>query len=143
MSSSLQKSLDETKVEYFRLGSSGLRVSFPILGAMALGAPHPLVPWIIDEESSLEILKAAYDHGINTWDTANAYSNGISEQVIGKAIQRFNIPRQKVVIMTKVAFHVGEESDVIGAAFTEQMHQSKDYVNQGGRTGQPSECLSA
>ncbi|KAJ5805278.1 NADP-dependent oxidoreductase domain-containing protein [Penicillium riverlandense] len=98
---------------------------------MTLGAPK-LVPWVLDEETSLSVLKAAYDVGINTWDTANSYSNGLSEEVIGKALQQFNIPRQKVVIMTKCAFHVGDEPDVIGPLHAEQLNQSKDYVNLGG-----------
>lgn len=91
-----------------------------------------MAPWVLDEEPSLEILKAAYDCGINTWDTANSYSNGLSEEVIGKALRKFEIPRRKVVIMTKIAFHVGQEPGAHGALFAEQMNSSKDYVNQGG-----------
>ena len=55
------------------------------------------------------MLKAAFDRGLNTWDTANAYSNGVSETIIGKAINHYNIPREKVVILTKCNFAVGEE----------------------------------
>ncbi|KAJ5587656.1 NADP-dependent oxidoreductase domain-containing protein [Penicillium hispanicum] len=131
---SLQKSLDSTQVEYTQLGASGLRVSWPILGALAMGAPTPLVPWLLDEEASIAVLKAAYDRGINTWDTADSYSNGISEEIIGKAIKKLNIPRQKVVIMTKCAFHVGEENDIFGPLFVNELNQNKDYVNQGGLT---------
>lgn len=43
------------------------------------------MPWVLEEEESLPILKAAYDRGLNTWDTANVYSNGVSEEIIGKA----------------------------------------------------------
>lgn len=129
---SLKISLDATRVEYVKLGSSGLRVSWPILGAMGLGGPQ-MAPWVLDEETSLEVLKTAYDCGITTWDTANSYSNGLSEEVIGKAIRKFNLPRHKLVLMTKCAFCVGEEMDVIGALFAEQLGQSKDYVNQGGK----------
>jgi aryl-alcohol dehydrogenase-like predicted oxidoreductase len=129
---SLQKSLDETKVEYVRLGSSGLRVSVPILGGMSLGSSK-WAPWVLDEEPSLEILKAAYDRGLNTWDTADMYSNGISEEVIGKAIKKFNIPREKLVLLTKCAIYVGEEVGLHGPAFAAQMAQSKDYVNRGGK----------
>ncbi|KAK9313118.1 NADP-dependent oxidoreductase domain-containing protein [Lipomyces starkeyi] len=53
--------------------------------------------------------QTAYDGGINTWDTANAYSNGVSEEIIGKAIRKFGIPREKLVIMTKCGFAVGEQ----------------------------------
>ncbi|KAH8695287.1 NADP-dependent oxidoreductase domain-containing protein [Talaromyces proteolyticus] len=127
---SLQKSLSATKVEYVKLGNSGLRVSWPILGAMSFGA-SPMAAWLLDEEAAFKVLEAAYDCGINTWDTANAYSNGLSEEIIGNFIKKFEIPRERVVIMTKCAFHVGEEQDVIGAVFSEQLNQSKDYVNQG------------
>lgn len=130
---SVQKSLDETKVEYVRVGSSGLRVSWPILGTMSLGS-SPITPWNLGEEASLELLKAAYDRGINTWDTANVYGNGLSEELIGKALSWFKIPRRKVIIMSKVFFHVGEEADVIAyGAYGKQLDQAKDYVNQGGK----------
>jgi aryl-alcohol dehydrogenase-like predicted oxidoreductase len=128
---SLQKGIDATKVEYVKLGSSGLRVSLPILGGMSLGSKQ-WAPFILDEGESLDLLKAAYDHGINTWDTANVYSNGISEEVLGKAIRKFNIPREKLVIMTKCFLYVGEEPSVNAAIFGQQLNQSKDYVNQGG-----------
>ncbi|OHF03275.1 aldo-keto reductase [Colletotrichum orchidophilum] len=128
---SLQKSLDATKVEYVNLGASGLRVSVPILGGMSLGSSE-WAPWVLDEEASLEILKAAYDRGINTWDTANMYSNGVSEEVIGKAIKKFEIPREKLVLMTKCFIHVGEETSFHATMFPQQVRQSKDYINQGG-----------
>ncbi|KAK1513301.1 aldo-keto reductase [Colletotrichum costaricense] len=128
---SLQKSLDTTKVEYVNLGTSGLRVSVPVLGGMSLGSSE-WAPWVLDEEASLEILKAAYDRGINTWDTANMYSNGISEEVIGKAIKKFSIPREKIVLMTKCFIYVGEETNLHTTMFPQEVPKSKDYVNQGG-----------
>ncbi|KAI1858752.1 uncharacterized protein JN550_012502 [Neoarthrinium moseri] len=125
------KSLESTKVDYVRLGSSGLRISWPILGAMALGSTK-VAAWALDEEPSLELLKAAYDRGINTWDTANTYNSGLGEEIIGKAIRKFNIPRNKVIIMTKCFYPVGEEPAVIGNAYPNVLEKSKDYVNQGG-----------
>jgi aryl-alcohol dehydrogenase-like predicted oxidoreductase len=132
---SLQKSVEATKVDYVQLGSSGLRVSVPIFGTMGIGSDKWL-PWVLNEDESLEILKTAYDRGINTWDTADMYSNGMSEEIIGKAIKKFSIPREKVVLMTKCWAYVAEDPSVFGAAFSQQMSQSKDYVNRGG------ECLS-
>lgn len=129
---SLQESLDKTKVDYVRLGSSGLRVSVPILGGMSLGTSK-WQPWVLDEEPSIEILKAAYDRGINTWDTANMYSNGISEEVIGKTIRRFNIPREKLVLMTKCFTYVSDEPSTQPFAMLQQGARTKDYVNQGGK----------
>ncbi|KAI1204419.1 Aldo/keto reductase [Annulohypoxylon truncatum] len=128
---SVQKSLDGTKVEYVRVGSSGLQVSTPILGAMSLGSSK-WQSWVLDEEASIEILKAAYDRGLNTWDTANAYSNGLSEEVIGKALRKHSIPREKVVIMTKCFLHVAEDVSVFAAPLGPVLKETKDYVNQGG-----------
>ncbi|KFY04720.1 hypothetical protein V491_09274 [Pseudogymnoascus sp. VKM F-3775] len=130
-SRSLKESLDSTQVEYVKLGSSGLQVSWPILGTMSFGSPQS-GPWVLDEDASLEILKAAYDSGINTWDTANSYSNGLSEETIGKSIKQFGIPREKLVIMTKCGFCVGEEPDVHGFIYGEHFNKSKDYINQFG-----------
>ncbi|KAI7782154.1 aryl-alcohol dehydrogenase [Diaporthe eres] len=90
-------------MEYTRLGKSGLKVSKIILGCMSFGSSEwEGSPWVLDEEESLKVIKAAWDGGINTWDTADTYSNGKSEIILGKALKKFNIPRSKVVIMTKI-----------------------------------------
>lgn len=88
------------KVEYRRLGASGLKISNPIVGTMSFGDPA-WASWVLREKESLPILKAAYDNGITTWDTANVYSNGVSEKIIAKAIRTYNIPREQLIIMTK------------------------------------------
>uniref|UniRef100_A0A0D2XKW7 NADP-dependent oxidoreductase domain-containing protein n=1 Tax=Fusarium oxysporum (strain Fo5176) TaxID=660025 RepID=A0A0D2XKW7_FUSOF len=83
--------------------TSGLKISKVILGCMTFGSSSwQGSPWVLDEEDGLKLLKAAYDQGINTWDTADTYSNGESEVIIGKALKKFNIPRQKVVILSKI-----------------------------------------
>lgn len=97
-------SATDSKVKYVQLGSSGLRISNPILGAMSFGDANWL-PWCLEEADALPILKSAYDNGINTWDTANNYSNGLSEKTIAKAMKLYQIPREKLVIMTK-CFHL-------------------------------------
>jgi len=66
--------LKDSKAEYRQLGKSGLRVSVPILGAMSIGDKR-WQPWVIEEEESLPLLKAAYDKGINTWDTGSPPPN--------------------------------------------------------------------
>lgn len=63
-------------------------------------------PWVIPLEKALPIMKHAYDRGINTFDVADAYSNGQSERILGAFLKKYNIPRRKVVIMTKIFFHV-------------------------------------
>jgi versiconal hemiacetal acetate reductase len=65
-------------------------------------------PWLLDETDGLSILKYAFDKGINTWDVADVYSNGVSEEIVGKAIRQYKIPRAKLVIMTKCFNYVNE-----------------------------------
>ncbi|OJA13358.1 hypothetical protein AZE42_04503 [Rhizopogon vesiculosus] len=74
-------------VQYRTLGKAGLKVSVLILGAMSYGTPK-WAPWVLEEEPSLEIMKAAWDLGINTIDTANMYSNGESERLISKFLKK-------------------------------------------------------
>ncbi|OQD74699.1 hypothetical protein PENANT_c173G08555 [Penicillium antarcticum] len=95
-------------MEYIRLGKSGLKVSKIVLGCMTYGDPN-WQPWIMDEATALPLIKHAYDRGINTWDVADTYSNGRSEEILGTALKKFNIPRSKIVIMTK-CFHGVDES---------------------------------
>jgi len=117
-------------VEYRRLGSSGLRVSVPILGCMSLGSSK-WGKWVLDEEPSIELLKAAYDRGVTTFDTANMYSNGESERLIGRFMQKYSIPRRKVLIATKVYSLVAEDVGTNPMA-APGMKDEKDYVNQSG-----------
>jgi aryl-alcohol dehydrogenase-like predicted oxidoreductase len=72
------------------------------------------------------------DIGLNIWDTANTYSNRLSEKFIGKAIKTFDIPRHKLVLMTKCFHAVGEEINFIDAEYPE-MRNTKDYINQYGK----------
>jgi len=64
--------------------------------------------WVKSEQESLPLLKAAFDLGINTWDTADVYSDGASERVIAKAIEQYKIPRSKLVILSKCFFGFNE-----------------------------------
>jgi aryl-alcohol dehydrogenase-like predicted oxidoreductase len=70
--------------------------------------------------------------GLNTWDTANVYSNGVSEILIGKAVKKYNIPRKKLVILTKCYGYVGEEPSIRGVFRGDDIAKSKDYQNLGG-----------
>ncbi|KAK0201292.1 NADP-dependent oxidoreductase domain-containing protein [Desarmillaria ectypa] len=117
-------------VEYRQLGSSGLRISVPILGAMSFGSPKWL-DWILDEEHSLPILKAAWDRGINTIDTANAYSNGESERIIGVFMEKYQVPREEIIIATKCHRIVGKDATIRGK-LSSHLKKTKDYVNQWG-----------
>jgi aryl-alcohol dehydrogenase-like predicted oxidoreductase len=95
-------------MEYRRIGKTGLKVSELCLGTMQFG-------WTADEELSFEILNAAWNAGINFIDTADIYSSwapgnpgGVSETIIGKWIKKFDIPRDQVIIATKVRGKMGE-----------------------------------
>ncbi|CAE6478080.1 unnamed protein product [Rhizoctonia solani] len=118
---------------YTRLGASGLKVSRIILGLMSYGTPD-WQGWVLNEEEGLKHIKAAYDAGIQTFDTANMYSNGLSEVILGKAIKQFNLPRDEIVVMTKVYFPVGKEynipSDALAGSDAEL--ESKGLTNQFG-----------
>ncbi|KAF1950136.1 aldo-keto reductase-like protein [Byssothecium circinans] len=131
MPTDVQALLKDSKAEYRQLGKSGLRVSVPILGAMSIGSKE-WQEWVIEEEEALPLLKAAYDRGITTWDTANVYSNGVSEEIIAKAIKKYDLPRHKLTILTKCYGYVGETPDLRAMLYPTEMPQLKDYTNQGG-----------
>ncbi|KAJ6569793.1 aryl-alcohol dehydrogenase [Mycena vulgaris] len=116
-------------MKYVRLGNSGLKVSRIILGCMSYGTPE-WQSWVLAEEEGLKHIKFAYDAGINTFDTANVYSNGESEIILGKAIKQFNLPRDEIVIMTKVYAIVGKEPSV--GFFKGENPDNAGYVNQHG-----------
>ena len=93
-------------MDYVRLGSTGLSVSRLCLGTMTYGTPA-WRPWVLDEAASRPFIKRALEHGINFFDTANMYSRGVSEQVVGRALKDF-ATRDKVVVATKVYYPVDE-----------------------------------
>ncbi len=68
----LQKSLEATKVDYRRVGVSGLRVSVPIIGCMSIGNPE-WADWVIGADKALPLLKAAFDRGVNTVSKIKAF----------------------------------------------------------------------
>ncbi|KZV66882.1 Aldo/keto reductase [Peniophora sp. CONT] len=118
---------------YVRLGKSGLKVSKIILGCMSYGSPE-WQGWVLDEKTSFEHIKYAYDRGINAFDTANMYSNGRSEEILGKAIKQFNMNRDEIVVMTKVFGVVarGNEIAAVGPGQTSAVLDQAGYVNQNG-----------
>jgi len=94
-------------MEYIRLGSTGLKVSRVCLGCMSYGLPGEGNQWVLDEEQSRPYIRRALEAGINFFDTANVYSNGMSETVLGNALRDF-ASRAEVVIATKVRFPMGQ-----------------------------------
>ncbi|KAG6854091.1 hypothetical protein C0991_010505 [Blastosporella zonata] len=118
------------KIEYRQLGKSGLRVSVPIIGAMSFGSAQ-WGEWVIEEEAAIQVLQAAWDMGITTIDTANVYSNGESERIIGKWIKQNDIPRERLVIATKCFALVGHEIG-LRTFLSPGLKDQRDYVNQSG-----------
>ena len=93
-------------MEYVRFGATGMKVSRICLGTMSYGGPNERWPWALDEETSRPFIKRALELGINFFDTANVYSNGRSEEIVGKALRDF-VSRDEVVLATKVFFEMG------------------------------------
>jgi aryl-alcohol dehydrogenase-like predicted oxidoreductase len=89
-------------MDYVKFGKTGLGVSRLCIGCMTYGipdrGPHP---WTLDEEKSRPLIKKALDLGINFFDTANVYSDGTSEEIVGRALKDF-VRRDDVVLATKV-----------------------------------------
>jgi aryl-alcohol dehydrogenase (NADP+) len=92
-------------MQYTNLGRTGLKVSRLCLGAMTYGTPR-WRPWVLDEEASRPFIRRALELGITFFDTANMYSRGVSEEVLGRALRDFT-RRESVVIATKVFFPMG------------------------------------
>ncbi|MEH6938300.1 aldo/keto reductase [Bacillus sp. JJ664] len=91
-------------MDYIKFGNTGLDVSRLCLGCMGFGdAKRWIHPWVIDEESSRTIIKKALDVGINFFDTANVYSDGTSEEFLGRALKDY-ANRDEIVLATKVYF---------------------------------------
>ncbi len=89
-------------MEYLKLGSTGLDVSRLCLGCMTFGVPaRGNHAWTLDEEASRPILRRAIEAGVNFFDTANVYSDGTSEEIVGRALKDY-ARRDEVVIATKV-----------------------------------------
>ncbi len=88
-------------MEYTRFGSTGMKVSRICLGCMSFGEPNEQRPWALDEATSRPFIQRALELGINFFDTADVYSNGMSEQVVGRALRDF-AKRDEIVIATKV-----------------------------------------
>jgi len=87
-------------MNYVRLGATGLKVSRICLGTMTYGTPK-WRPWVLDEETSRPFIRRALELGINFFDTADMYSDGASEEILGRAIRDF-ARREEVVLGTKV-----------------------------------------
>lgn len=124
-------------MEYVKLGNTGMDVSKLCLGCMGFGEPNRgREKWSLDEAESREILKKSLDLGINFFDTANLYSSGSSEEIVGRALKDF-ANRDEIVLASKLYFPMFEGPNAKGlsrkAIFTEIEHTLRrlqsDYLD--------------
>ena len=101
----------EQKMKYTELGNTGIKISRICVGGMSFGAASDkFQPWTLDEKESQKMIRHVYDLGVNFIDTANCYSFGTSEEYIGRSVKALGIPREKIVLASKVYFNDGKLS---------------------------------
>jgi 1-deoxyxylulose-5-phosphate synthase len=101
-------------MDFVNLGRTGLKVSRLCLGCMTYGVPdRGAHPWSLDEEKSRPFIKRALELGINFFDTANTYSDGTSEEIVGRALRDF-ARREEIVIATKVFYPMRQGANARG-----------------------------
>ena len=115
-------------MHYENLGKSGLKVSRICLGTMTYGTSQ-WRDWVLDETESRPYIQRALELGINFFDTADAYSHGVSEEVLGRALKDFT-RREEVVIATKVFFPMGDKPNQGGLSRVHIMQAIDDSLRR-------------
>jgi 1-deoxyxylulose-5-phosphate synthase len=100
-------------MDLVNLGRTGLKVSRLCFGCMTYGTPK-WRPWVLDEAASRPFFRRAWDAGINFFDTADMYSDGVSEEILGRALKELAIPRERVIVATKVFNPMGPTANEKG-----------------------------
>ena len=118
-------------MEYTRLGSTGTQVSRLCLGCMTYGTKK-WREWVLDEEEGRPFIQRALELGFNFFDTADMYSLGRSEEVLGRALKDFGPSRDKVVIATKVFFPMGPDPNQKGLSRKHIMHAIDESLRRLG-----------
>src|ERR1700749_5038644 len=118
-------------MQYVNLGSTGLKVSRLCLGAMTYGSKK-WREWILEEEESRPYIKRALEAGINFFDTADVYSLGVSEEILGRALKDFGPSRDKLVITTKVFNPMGDDPNQRGLSRKHIHHAIDDSLRRLG-----------
>lgn len=108
-------------MHYVNLGSTGVKVSRICLGAMTYGAKK-WREWVLEEEEGRPFIKQALELGINFFDTADMYSLGRSEEILGRALKDFGPSRDRIVIATKVFFPMGDDPNQKGLSRKHILH---------------------
>jgi len=115
-------------MQYARLGNTGMKVSRICLGTMTYGSPK-WREWVLDEEASRPFIKRALELGINFFDTADMYSVGASEEVLGRALRDF-AKRDEVVIATKVYHPMNDKPNSKGLSRKHIMQSIEDSLKR-------------
>jgi aryl-alcohol dehydrogenase-like predicted oxidoreductase len=118
-------------MDYVNLGPTGLKVSRICLGTMTYGSSK-WRPWVLDEAESRPFLRRALEVGINFFDTADMYSLGASEEVVGRALRDFGPGRDRVVIATKVFNPMGDDPNQRGLSRKHIRHALEDSLRRLG-----------
>ncbi|CCC70891.1 hypothetical protein NCAS_0F04070 [Naumovozyma castellii] len=119
-------------VQQVKFDNTGIKISPIIVGCMSYGSKQ-WAEWVQDDkEKVFEILKHCYDRGLRTFDTADVYSNGISERLLGEFLKKFNIKRETVVILTKTFFPVDESLSLALGEMSFSESDTLDLTNQRG-----------
>jgi 1-deoxyxylulose-5-phosphate synthase len=118
-------------MEYTNLGSTGTKVSKICLGCMTYGSSS-WRQWVLNEEEGRPFIQEALEQGINFFDTADMYSLGKSEEVLGRALKDFGPSRDKVVIATKVFFPLGNDPNQQGLSRKHILHAIDDSLRRLG-----------
>ncbi len=118
-------------MDYVNLGSTGLKVSRLCLGAMTYGSKS-WREWVLEEEESRPFIRHALELGINFFDTADMYSVGVSEEILGRALKEFGPSRDRVVIATKVFNAMGHDPNQKGLSRKHIMHAIDDSLRRLG-----------
>ncbi|HVM51387.1 MAG TPA: aldo/keto reductase [Candidatus Acidoferrum sp.] len=116
-------------MEFTNLGSTGLKVSRICLGCMTYGS-RKWREWVLEEEASRPLIRQALEAGINFFDTADVYSQGVSEEILGRALKDFGPPRDRLVIATKVHGVMGDDPNQRGLSRKHIHHAIDDSLRR-------------
>ena len=118
-------------MEYVNLGNAGLKVSRLCLGCMTYGSKR-WREWVLEEADARPFIKRALEAGINFFDTADIYSLGESEEILGRALKDLGPGRDRVVIATKVFNPMGDDPNQRGLSRKHIMHAIDDSLRRLG-----------
>jgi len=120
------------KMQFVNLGETGMRVSRICVGCMSYGQPeYGQWKWTIPEDKALPLLNYCYEKNLNFYDTANIYSNGVSEEILGKAIKKYNWRRENIIIATKCFAAVGRGGED-ASNWSPEERENNGYANSFG-----------